>query len=147
MSHPQVTIGLDVGDRYCQVFGVIEEGEVIEEGRLPTTEWAWRRRFAGVDAVRIVLGVGTHSPWMSRLLRQLGHEVLVASLRAIYRRGEDKSDAIDAEPLVRWGRSDPRLLQPVQQHREETQVRPGQYARAISQWAHGRNGSTTCAAR
>ena len=30
----QVTIGLAVGDRYTQVFGVDVEGEIIEKGRL-----------------------------------------------------------------------------------------------------------------
>ena len=67
MTFPQVTIGLDVSDRYAQVFGVDDEGEVVEEGRLPTTERALRHRFAGMDLARVVLEVGTHSPWMSRL--------------------------------------------------------------------------------
>ena len=115
MTSPSTTIGLDVGDRHSQVFGVDEAGEVIEEGRLPTTERALRRRFAGMDPARVVLEVGTHSPWMSRLLSQLGHEVLVANPRAVNRRGEDKNDAIDAESLARWGRSDPRLLRPALQ--------------------------------
>ncbi len=122
MTFPQVTIGLDVSDRYSQVFGVDEAGEVIEEGRLPTTETALRRRFTGMDRARIVLEVGTHSPWMSRLLTELGHAVLVANPRAIHRRGEDKNDAIDAESLARWGRSDPRLLRPVQHRSEDAQV-------------------------
>ena len=122
MEIPSVTIGLDVGDRHSQVFGVDEEGEVIEEGRLPTTEQALRRRFAGMDSSRVVLEVGTHSPWMSRLLTELGHQVLVANPRAVNRRGEDKNDAIDAESLARWGRSDPRLLRPVQHRSEDAQV-------------------------
>lgn len=122
MTFPSVTIGLDVGDRHSQVYGVDEEGGVIEEGRLPTTERALRRRFAGMEPARIVLEVGTHSPWMSRLLTKLGHEVLVANPRVIHRRGEDKSDAIDAESLARWGRSDPRLLRPVQHRSEDAQV-------------------------
>ena len=49
MTFPQVTIGLDVSDRYSQVFGVDDQGEVTEEGRLPTTETALRRRFTGMD--------------------------------------------------------------------------------------------------
>ena len=122
MTFPQVTIGLDVSDRYSQVFGIDDQGEVIEEGRLPTTETALRRRFTGMDRARIVLEVGTHSPWMSRLLSELGHEVLVANPRAIHRRGEDKNDAIDAESLARWGRSDPRLLRPVQHRSADAQV-------------------------
>ena len=87
MTFPQATIGLDVGDRYSQIFGVDGLGEVIEEGRLPTTKAALRRRFGGLDRARIVLEVGTHSPWMSRLLIELGHEVLVANPRAIHTEG------------------------------------------------------------
>ena len=88
MTLPTVTIGMDVGDRYSQLFGVDDQGEVIEEGRLPTTKTALRHRFSGMDPARIVLEVGTHSPWMSRLLIELGHEVLVANPRAVHRRGE-----------------------------------------------------------
>ena len=33
MTFPQVTIGLDVGDRHSQVFGVDEEGEVIDSSQ------------------------------------------------------------------------------------------------------------------
>ena len=122
MTFPKITIGLDVGDRYSQIFAVDDEGEVIEEGRLPTTQAALQHRFSGMERVRIVLEVGTHSPWMSRLLTELGHEVLVANPRALHRRREDKNDAIDAESLARWGRSDPRMLRPVQHRGEETQI-------------------------
>ena len=122
MTFPRVTIGLDVSDRYSQIFGVDDEGEVIEEGRLPTTPTALRRCFSGMDAARIVLEVGTHSPWMSRLLVELGHEVLVANPRALHRKSEDRNDAIDAESLARWGRSDPRMLRPVKHRGEDTQV-------------------------
>ena len=122
MTSPKVTIGLDVGDRYTQVFGVDVEGEIIEEGRLATTPTALRHRFSGMESARMVLEVGTHSPWMSRLLAELGHQVLVANPRALHRRREDKSDAIDAESLARWGRSDPRMLRPVHHRGKGTQV-------------------------
>ncbi len=79
MTFPKITIGLDVGDRYSQVFAVDAEGEVIEEGRLPTTQAALRHRFSGMDRARVVLEVGTHSPWMSRLLTELGHEVRLST--------------------------------------------------------------------
>ena len=86
MMFPKLTIGLDVCDQYTQLFGVDDEGEVIEEGRLPTTQTALQHRFAGMESARIVLEVGTHSPWMSRLLEELGHEVLVANPRALHRK-------------------------------------------------------------
>jgi transposase len=63
----------------------------------------------------VILEVGTHSPWISRLLSELGHEVVVANprkLRLIYENPR-KTDRADAEYLARVGRMDPDLLAPV----------------------------------
>ncbi|MEX0842817.1 MAG: IS110 family transposase, partial [Gemmatimonadota bacterium] len=65
--------------------------------------------------VRVVLEVGIHSPWISRLLAERGHEVVVANprkLRLIYENPR-KTDRADAEYLARVGRMDPELLAPV----------------------------------
>jgi hypothetical protein len=73
-------------------------GEVIEEGRLRTTPETLRRRFASEPSLRIAIETGTHSPWVSRLLEECGHEVLVANarkLRLIYA-NKRKTDEIDA---------------------------------------------------
>jgi transposase len=64
-----------------------------------TTPEALRRRFASEPSVRIAIETGTHSPWVSRLLEECGHEVLVANsrkLRLIYanRRKTDEVDAL-----------------------------------------------------
>ena len=70
--------------------------------------------------MRIAMEVGTHSPWVSRLLAELGHEVLVADprkLRFIYQ-NRKKGDRVDARSLARVGRLDPELLSPVT-HRPE----------------------------
>jgi transposase len=84
---------------------------------------ALERRFAQSEPLRIVLEAGTHSPWVSRLLSDLGHEVLVANprkLRLIYQ-NESKSDRVDAEYLARVGRLDPSLLSPLRHRSAETQ--------------------------
>jgi transposase len=120
----KVTVGLDLGDRYCQVCVLDEAGEVLEEGRVATRAAALRRRFSSADPVRIVLEAGTHSPWVSRLLAELGHEVLVANprkLRFIYE-NDSKSDRVDAEYLARVGRLDPALLAPLTHRGVEAQV-------------------------
>ena len=71
-----------------------------------TTPEAYERRFGG-DAVRgrVVLEVGAHSPWSSRLLVSLGHEVIVANPRRVrlIAAGERKTDRVDAETLARLG--------------------------------------------
>ena len=63
------TIGVDLGDRYS-AYCVIDQatGEETGEGRLRTTPAAFERFFAGRDTSRVVLEVGTHSPWTSRIV-------------------------------------------------------------------------------
>lgn len=112
---PDLTAGLDLGDRFSRLCGVDREGRIVEEGRLATTEAALRRRFAGAERCRIVVEVGTHSPWAVPLLESFGHEVIPANprkLRLIYE-NDRKSDRVDAEYLARVGRLDPKLLSPV----------------------------------
>jgi len=61
---------------------------------------------------------------VSRLLAELGHEVLVANprkLRLIYQ-NDSKSDRVDAEYLARVGRLDPALLAPLRRRGAETQA-------------------------
>lgn len=120
----RVTVGLDLGDRHIQVCVLDEQGEIVEESRIPTKRAALRRRFAGTDPVRIVLEVGTHSPWVSRLLSACGHQVLVANprkLRLIYA-NDSKSDRVDAEYLARVGRLDPELVFPLTHRSANTQA-------------------------
>jgi transposase len=60
-----------------------QSGEVIEEGRLRTTPEALRRRFSSEQQpLRVAIEAGTHSAWVSRVLKECGHEVLVATLLA-----------------------------------------------------------------
>jgi len=120
---PEMTIGLDVGDKYCQVCALDAGGEIIEEGRVRTTPLALERRFGCAPPVRIALEAGQHSPWISRLLSEFKHEVLVANarkLRLIYE-NDRKSDRVDAEYLARLARLDPRLLSPLKHRGIQTQ--------------------------
>jgi transposase len=122
---PLMTAGLDLGDRYSYLCLIdTQSGEVVEEGRLRTTPEALRRRFASEPSVRIAMETGTHSPWVSRLLEECGHEVLVANarkLRLIYA-NKRKTDEIDAENLARLARLDPKLLYPVRHRGEDSQA-------------------------
>jgi transposase len=75
---PQMTAGLDLGDKYSYLCLIdTESGEVMEESRLRTTPEALRWRFASEQqSLRIAIEAGTHSPWVSRVLEECGHEVL-----------------------------------------------------------------------
>jgi transposase len=122
---PKITAGLDLGDRYSYLCLIdTDSGEVIEEGRLRTTPEALRRRFASERPLRIAIETGTHSPWVSRLLEECGHEVLVANarkLRLIYS-NKRKTDEVDAENLARLARVDPKLLYPLKHRGEASQA-------------------------
>ncbi len=114
-QQPKITAGLDLGDKYSYLQCLLdqESAEIMEEGRLRTTPEALKRRFASEQRpLRIAIEAGTHSsPWVSRVLEECGHEVLVANarkLRLIYT-NKRKTDEIDAENLARvwhvWTRS------------------------------------------
>jgi transposase len=119
-----MTIGVDLGDRYSQLCVLDERGEVCEEGRIATTERAMRKRFEGMARCRVVIEVGSHSPWVQRLLEELRHEVITAhtqSVRLIYG-GKNKNDRLDAERLARLARVDPKLLHPIRHRKGSAQV-------------------------
>jgi transposase len=122
---PMMTAGLDLGDNYSYLCLIDQEGgEIMEEGRLRTTPEAFRRRFASEQPMRIAIETGTHSPWVSRLLEECGHEVLVANarkLRLIYA-NKRKTDEVDAENLARLARVDPKLLYPLKHRGEDSQA-------------------------
>src|SRR5918995_2588990 len=124
-QHYGVTAGIDLGDRYTHLCLLdSENGEVIEESRIPTNTKAFERRFSGTAPMRIAIEVGTHSPWVSRLLEECGHEVLVANarkVRLIYGKGR-KTDKLDAENLARLARVDPKLLYPLKHRGEDSQA-------------------------
>ena len=79
----KMTAGMDLGDNYSHLCLIdTESGELIEESRLHTTPEAMRRRFDSEQRpLHVAIEVGTHSPWVSRLLTECGHEVLIANPR------------------------------------------------------------------
>ena len=119
-----LTIGLDVGDRVSWYCVLDEAGEVIGRGDVVSDRQALEVLFGKLPASVIALEVGTHSPWMSRLLKQLGHEVIVANARQVQLISESskKNDRLDAEFLARLARADVKLLAPVQHRSEAAQA-------------------------
>jgi len=70
------------------------------------------------------LEAGTHSAWVSRLLREFGHETFVANPRQLrlIPGNVRKSDRADAEALARVARIDPKLLAPIQHRGPSAQL-------------------------
>ncbi len=126
-ERPEQTVGVDLGDRFSRYCVLNSDGEVIEEGRVATSKEGFRRQWEGEPRQRIIVETGTHSPWVSRLLKGLGHQVIVANarkVRAIWE-NESKNDRRDAEMLAQLGYSNPRLLSPVRHRSNRTGSRAG----------------------
>jgi transposase len=119
-----ITIGLDLGDRYTHVCVIDEEGAVVERPRVLTRPTSLRRLLASYPPSRVVLEVGSHSPWVNRLVGELEHEAVVANPRrlAVIYANESKNDAVDAEALARLGRVDTKLLRPIQHRSAASQA-------------------------
>src|SRR3954465_5774049 len=72
-EQPKVTAGLDLGDKYSYLCLLdTESGGGLEEGRRGTPAETLQRRFAAWEPMRIAIEVGTHSPWICRLLERCG---------------------------------------------------------------------------
>jgi transposase len=121
---PKLTIGLDLGDRSSWYCVLDEQGEVVLEQKLGTTPKAMKEVFGGMPRSRIALETGMHSPWVSRLLGELGHEMIVAHARNVRLIGESrkKDDRLDAQTLARLARIDPQLLYPVKHRSAQAQA-------------------------
>src|SRR5271157_6405776 len=120
----RLTIGLDLGDRSSWYCVLDEAGEVVLEQKLATTRKAMKAVLGGMPRSRIALETGMHSPWVSRLLSELGHAVIVAHARSVRLIGESrkKDDRMDAQTLARLARIDPQLLSPVKHRSAKAQA-------------------------
>src|SRR5713101_3139877 len=120
----KLTIGLDLGDCWSFYCVLDEAGQIILEQKLPTTPEAMKQTFGKIPRNLIALETGTHSPWVSRVLTELGHEVIVAHARNVRLIGESrkKDDRLDARMLARLVRIDPQLLAPVKHRSAQAQA-------------------------
>src|SRR5262245_53534736 len=123
MSQYQAVVGLDVGDRQSHYCVLDLSGAVVAAGVVKTTERSFRVLFEGKGRMRIALEAGTHSPWISRLLSALDHEVLVANPRKLrlIAESDTKHDRADAHLLARLAHVGPALLAPIQLRSAQTQ--------------------------
>ena len=78
---PQITIGLDLGDKTSRYCALDQDGEVLFERATGTTKKGIAQVFGALARCRVAVEVGTHSPWVSRQLKSFGHEVIVANAR------------------------------------------------------------------
>ena len=120
----KLTIGMDLGDRWSFYCVLDEAGKIILEQKVPTTPEAMKQTFSRIPQSRIALETGTHSPWVSRLLTELEHEVIVAHAQKVQliTKSNRKDDRHDALTLARLARIDPELLGPVRHRSAQAQI-------------------------
>ena len=125
MTHPEniLFVGLDVHQRETEVCALDADGAVVHRERIKTTAPQLRRWFGKRPRLAVCLEAGGSSPWVARLLDELGHDVVVAHARQIQliAQSRKKTDRRDAELLARLLRADRDLLHPVVVRSEATQ--------------------------
>jgi transposase len=110
-----ITIGMDLGDRHHIIVVFDNKGNEVASERIANSKLALQKYFQRYPAATVAVEAGTHSPWISRELQQLGLRIYVGNprkLRLIWD-SHDKSDARDARILAMVCRVEPRLLWPV----------------------------------
>jgi transposase len=122
-SAKRFTIGLDLGDRQSHYCVLDHAGEVVSSGSVATTERALQQTWKSYSGSVVALEAGTHSSWVSRALRAVGLEPVIANPRKVRLIAENnqKGDASDAETLARLARADRKLLHEVRPRRLKAQ--------------------------
>lgn len=117
------TIGIDLGDKLSRYCIVNRDGEVVEEGSFRNQISSIEKHF-GDQPRRVALETGAQSAWISRELKRLGHDVIVANARELkwITASDTKNDPVDARKLAVLARADVRLLAPVEHRTAEQQA-------------------------
>ena len=79
----KLTIGLDLGDHWSCYCDLDKAGKIILEQKVAMTPEAMKQTFAKIPQSLIAMETGTHSPWVSRLLTELGYKVIVAHAQKV----------------------------------------------------------------
>src|SRR5690349_23339702 len=117
----RLTVGVDLGDRWSHFCILGLHGETLSEGQLQTREAEVAEFFQAIPPARVVMEVGTHSPWMQEIVAGEGHEVVVANTRLMEgsKSRKRKNDRIDAKKLARLEREASQPLDPIRIRRRE----------------------------
>ena len=119
-----ITIGMDLGDKYNIAVVFDKKGSEAEVARLKNTKAGITKFFDEYRGATVAIEAGTHSPWISRLLEEMGCRVFVGNprkLRFIWE-SKDKSDERDARMLGMVCRVEPRLLSPLHHRGQQAQA-------------------------
>src|SRR5580693_3729753 len=124
LQEQKQTIGVDLGDRWSFYCVLEEAGKILLEQKVATTPEAIPQTFGKIPRSLIAMETGTHSLWISRLLTERGHKVIVAHAQKVelITKSNRKDDRHDARTLARPARIDPELLGPVRHRSAKAQL-------------------------
>lgn len=117
-------IGVDLGDKQHYVCVTDKDGSILSETTIPNTRKALSELTDSHKGSLFAIEVGTHSPWISRLIKARGCDCVVANarkVRAIYANTR-KCDMLDARMLAKLARVDLELLSPIEHCCEQGQT-------------------------
>ena len=77
------TFGCDLGDRHSDICVLDAQGNAVERAQIRSTKNGFEGYFGSRGPSRVAIEVGGHSRWVSALLKELGHEVVVANPRQV----------------------------------------------------------------
>lgn len=117
-------IGIDLGDKHCEVCVLDDRGEVVKSFRLAMKEKAIEESLGRMGRSRVAIEAGGQSRWVADVLERCGHQVYVSNTRkvAYIHESDDKNDPGDAYKLAELVYFKPRLLHPIQHRSGEAQA-------------------------
>ena len=123
----EIVIGMDQSDKKSEICEMnYTNGEILERIEVANDSEslsAFFSKYPNPGKVMIAMEAGTHSPWISILLSEMGFEVLIGNPRKLkfIWKSDKKSDRRDAEMLARIARFDPQLFYPISHKSRESQ--------------------------
>jgi transposase len=88
---------VDLGDQWSHFCILGLQGETLSEGQLGTSEAEVSESFQALPSARVVMEVGTHSPWMQETMAGVANPRLMEGSK----RRKRKNDRIDAKTRLR----------------------------------------------
>ena len=114
-------IGVDTSDKKSRICVLSPDGEILEETEIPTSVPGYTRYFKRQDPALVTFEVGTHSAWIEIVVRDCGHDVIVANPREIegIHKSNHKTDKRDAFLLAKYALKSPEDLHGITQRSPE----------------------------
>lgn len=95
-------IGIDIGDKINSICALDDKGEELYRKNIPNNKEEMNDFFDSIEKASIVIEAGTHSPWIEKLLVDIGHDVFTCNPRqlAAVTQNLKKSDGEDPYVLA-----------------------------------------------